>query len=171
MELFEVFNQNGEPINKVVQRGNKLGPNEFFLVVHVWICNQKGEFLIQQRAKKSDPTPYQWATTTGLPKVNEALEDAARRETYEELGLDIDRSKFEKLREITTIDSKYRTITHVFLVSINDQNLVLNLDKSEVKSTRFEPLSNIITMVNNGDFWDYRVLLADPKYFDFLERR
>ena len=169
MEYFEVYNQKEQPLNKIVARGTKLNPGEFFLVVHVWIKNAKNEYLIQQRAKASDPIPYQWATTTGLPNVGESLVDAAIRETKEEIGVSIDTNYLEKLDKIITVQSKYRTITHVYLYRKDIDIEVLNLDTSEVKNVKFSPLKDILKMVKNEQFWNYAKLLDYPDYFKLLE--
>ncbi len=169
MEYFEVYNQKGEPLNKVVTRGTKLNPGEFFLVVHVWIKNASNEYLIQQRAKSTDPIPYQWATTTGLPNVGETLIDAAIRETKEEIGISIDANNLKRINEITTVQSKYKTITHVYLYRKDIDIRTLKLDSSEVKKVKYLPLKAILKMVENGQFWNYAKLLDYPDYFKTLE--
>ncbi len=171
MEYFEVYNEKGESLHKVVERGTKLKKGEFFLVVHVWLQNPFGEYLIQQRAKPTDPTPFQWATTTGIPNVNESLEDAAVRETKEELGLTLDKHELKKCRVITTTQSKYQTITHVYRATIQASLDALKLDGNEVKAVRFVNLKTILAMIDKGGFWDYRKLLNDAKYFTALEGR
>ena len=56
MEFWQLYNKNGEKINKIVKRGDKLSDDEFHIVVNAWIKNDKGEFLITERSKnKSIP--------------------------------------------------------------------------------------------------------------------
>lgn len=47
MELWDIYNENREKTGRTIVRGQKLGENEYHLVVHMWIINSNGQFLIQ----------------------------------------------------------------------------------------------------------------------------
>ncbi len=170
MEFFDIYDANGQYLNKTAVRGEKLDRGEFFLVIHVWIENERGEFLIQKRAKKNDPIPYQWAITSGIPNVEESPLDAAIRETEEELGIKLTKNKLKKRARIVSSHNQYNTITHVYhtdeAIAIED----LALNPKEVLAVEYAHLSRIKAMVERGEFWDYRELLACPDYFSILER-
>ena len=63
MEYFDLYNKDGQKINKVVPRGTKLLKGEYHIVVNIWIRNNQGQYLIQQRNKLSDKRPFMWAAT------------------------------------------------------------------------------------------------------------
>jgi isopentenyldiphosphate isomerase len=50
MELWDLYNEKRELIGKTHIRGEELPDDGLHLVVHVWIKNSDGKFLISQRA-------------------------------------------------------------------------------------------------------------------------
>jgi len=168
MEFFDVYDQYGNYLQKTAMRGQRLKDGEYFLVVHVWIENDNGEFLIQQRAKKSDPIPHQWAITSGIPDQGETPVDAAIRETKEELGITLKKSQLNKCSQIVSDHNRYNTITHVYHTYANITFDELNIDKNEVMDTAYVTYEEIMRMVNNKTFWDYSALLGVEDYFSIL---
>lgn len=49
MELWDILDGDGNKTGKTVERGKPMGQDEYHLLVHVWINNSKGEFLITKR--------------------------------------------------------------------------------------------------------------------------
>ena len=43
MEIFDLYNNKGEHINKTAPRGSSLNEGEFHLVAHIWIKNNEGK--------------------------------------------------------------------------------------------------------------------------------
>ncbi len=170
MEYYELFDAYGNPLHKVKPRHKPLNEGEFIYVVHVWIEDAQGRYLIQKRNKKHDPTPYQWAITSGLPNPEELPFDAAIRETKEELGITLDPQKLNMRARIVSSHNEYNTITMVYhteqLVDLND----IQVNEAEVREVRYAHLCEIKAMIETDDFWDYPALLDDPNYFDHLER-
>jgi len=60
-----------------------------FISVPVIIKNSKGEILLGKRDKKSGFYPNTWGLPGGMIEYNEKIEDAAKREIKEELGVDV----------------------------------------------------------------------------------
>ena len=58
MELWDLYTENRTPTGKTLVRGEKVPAGYYHLVVHVWIQNVKGEYLISQRSA-SRPTSVQ----------------------------------------------------------------------------------------------------------------
>ena len=170
MEKFELFNEHGQALNKTATRHDTLQSDEYFRVVHVWIKNSNHEFLIQQRNKKEDPMPYQWATTTGIPFINESLKEAALREVKEELGLVFHQDSLIELKTITTKDERYHTITTVYLIQEDIDLKKVKVFKNEVKNVAYASLNRIQTMIEKESFWDYSKLLKDKNYFTYLKK-
>ena len=80
MELFDLYDKDGNKLNKKIVRGSDIQSGEYHKIVHIWIRNKKGEYLIQQRNKSTDTIPYQWAPTTGSVASGETPIDTAIRE-------------------------------------------------------------------------------------------
>ena len=90
-EYWDILDADGEKTGKRVKRERfgTLGVGQYHLVVHVWITNSSGEFLIQKRSRNKQPMPGEWAATSGSVKSGEDSRTAAIRELYEELGIPV----------------------------------------------------------------------------------
>ena len=87
MELMDVYYTYGNKTGKIIERGALLDPGEYFLAVHIYIYNSKGEFLLQKRSMKLKNRAGMWEMTSGCVTSGEDSLDAALREVYEELGI------------------------------------------------------------------------------------
>lgn len=77
-----------EKIGQTVERGKRLPNGTFHPVVHAWIRDERGYYLISQRcATKSNP--LRWEPTGGSVLAGETTLQAALREVKEELGIDL----------------------------------------------------------------------------------
>ena len=65
MEYSDVYDKDRKITGKTVLKGDKLTPGEYYLAVHVWIMNNKGQFLIQKRASTVLYNPNMWSLTSG----------------------------------------------------------------------------------------------------------
>ena len=90
-ELWDVYDENRNVTGRVHRRGDEMNPGEYHLVVHVWIQNSLGEYLITKRAPNKG-FPNMWETTGGSALQGDDSLTAALREVKEETGLDLDPS-------------------------------------------------------------------------------
>jgi isopentenyl-diphosphate delta-isomerase type 1 len=90
-ELFDVVNENDEIVGEATRREVHQDPKLIHRVVHIWIINDKGEILLQQRSMKKDKAPGMWDISCGghVRKGHEP-EVTAERELEEELGIKAD---------------------------------------------------------------------------------
>ena len=97
MELLNVYDNEGNPLDRVVPRGDKsvvLSENEHIGVVVVFIENSKGEFLIQ---KTSVEKGSEYSSTGGHVDAGETHLTSILREIKEELGIEVDSEELEYL--------------------------------------------------------------------------
>lgn len=57
MEIFDLYNNKNQKINKEIYRGQPTKEGEYHKIVQLWIRNSKNQYLIQQRNKASDTYP------------------------------------------------------------------------------------------------------------------
>ncbi|MHC1694167.1 MAG: NUDIX domain-containing protein [Eubacteriales bacterium] len=86
MELWDIYDRNRALTGRTAVRGEGLKSGEYHLVVHVWIMNRNGEFLITKRTPNKT-YPLQWECTGGSALAGESSLEAALREVREETGL------------------------------------------------------------------------------------
>lgn len=87
MELWDLYNENRELTGKTHIRGQEVPQGYYHLVVHVWIRNNKGEYLISQRSADRPAFPLIWECVGGSVVKGEDSLTGALRETQEEVGL------------------------------------------------------------------------------------
>lgn len=173
MEIFDLYDCTGTKIGKTMNRGETNNPGEYHLVVHIWFKNSNNKFLIQQRNKKEDVIPFQWAATGGAAIAGDTSIEAAHRETLEEIGLDLPFNKFELLkRYYIKVGGKNTTnyITDLYIVKEDILLKDLKLDTLEVRDVAYKSMEEIKNMIQNKLFWDYERILERQGYFSLLEK-
>lgn len=87
-EWLPVVNEKGEITGKAPRRVCHSGSMLLHPVVHLHITNERHELFLQKRSMKKDLLPGKWDTAVGGHiGLNEKVEDALKRETFEELGI------------------------------------------------------------------------------------
>ena len=91
MEKWDLYTRYRELTGEDYVRQNvcKIPKDRFHLVVHVWIKNQKGEYLMSQRSANRPTYPLMWECTGGSVLKGESSLEGAIREVKEELGIDL----------------------------------------------------------------------------------
>ena len=84
-ELWDVLDENGDRTGQLRERG-PMQKGEYHLVVHVWIVNSKGEFLISKRTPNK-PFANMWECTGGSAVAGDDSLTTALKEVREELGI------------------------------------------------------------------------------------
>lgn len=87
MELWDLYNVRRELTGRDHIRGEEIPQGYYHLVVHVWIQNSKGEYLISQRSADRPTLPLMWECVGGSVMKGEDSLTGALRETQEEVGL------------------------------------------------------------------------------------
>lgn len=87
MELWDLYNERWELTGRDHIRGEEIPQGYYHLVVHIWIRNSKGEYLISQRSADRPTFPLIWECVGGSVTKGEDSLTGALRETQEEVGL------------------------------------------------------------------------------------
>ena len=88
-EIWDLYDENRELLGKDHVRGEQLPIDGYHLVVHVWIRNSKGEYLIVQRSANRPTFPLVWECVDGSVIKGEDSLQGALREVKEEVGVDL----------------------------------------------------------------------------------
>lgn len=89
MELWDLYTEDRTLTGREHVRGEPIPAGYFHLVVHVWIRNSKGEYLISQRAANRPTFPLMWECVGGSVTKGEDSLSGALREAKEEVGVDL----------------------------------------------------------------------------------
>lgn len=153
-EKWDLLNADRIPTGEVFDRKDRIVPGQLHTVVHICIFNENNELLIQHRTNTKACWGGKWDFSAGGSAVSgETSRDAARRETKEELGLDID---FENRRPHLTVQFDCGFDDH-YIVRLQALSLSsLCLQPEEVQGVKFASLDEILSMIDEATFVPYR---------------
>lgn len=162
MELWDLYNADREKINKDHIRGEELPDNCYHLVVHVWIKNSSGQYLISQRSADRPSFPLMWECVGGSVLKGENSLQGAIREVKEEVGLDLKYSDgkliFTKVRGIVN-NKKFNDIMDVWLFEYDGEVSLSQATTDEVAEVRW------LTREQIKDLYDNKKLVHTLDYF------
>lgn len=153
MELWDILDVEGNLTGKLVERGKPMLQNEFHLVVHIWIRNSAGKFLIAKRAENK-PSGGMWETTGGSAIAGESSLETAIRETNEELGLVLEPEKCKQIVRKKRIRNDYNDFVDAWLCFCDKQISELKPDRLEVSDVRWAEKYEIREMIGRKEFLD-----------------
>ena len=176
MELWDILDKNGNKTGRIYERGCgvPLKDGEYHLVVHVWVVNSKGEFLVSKRTPNKS-FPNMWECTGGAAVSGDDSLQTAIKEVKEELGIDLKPENGEMLWEFILEDDISNNIYNAWLfrqdVDIND----VVLQEGETCDAILADKHKIQQMIENGEFIgrDYFPYLDEmfEKCDAFIERK
>ena len=157
METWDILDENGNLTGKTMNKGDKLVWQEgvYHPGTDVWIINSENKLLIQKRSPQKKFEPNVWAMTGGSIIKGETALETLKRETMEELGIELDVSKAIKIK-------RYRTGNVWLDEYIVRQDIDLNkvvLQEEEVTEVKFATFDEIENLFQNNLFisnrWEY----------------
>lgn len=89
MELWDLYTEGRQLSGRTHIRGEAIPEGFYHLVVHVWIRNSRGEYLISQRSASRPTFPLMWECVGGSVTKGEVSLTGAIREAKEEVGVDL----------------------------------------------------------------------------------
>lgn len=141
IEYCDLFDQNRVPLGITALREEKIPDGCYHLVVHVWIMDKSGKFLISKRQKgRSDE--MLWERTGGSVLAGESSLDGAVREAKEELGIILNKDQAHFIKSVK------REHRHDFFDSwlfiVDSDQVVCVINEKEVCEFRWVTLEEFI---------------------------
>ena len=156
-EIWDLYDENRELLGKDHVRGEQLPIDGYHLVVHVWIRNSKGEYLISQRSANRPTFPLMWECVGGSVVKGEDSIQGAIREAKEEVGVDLLPEKgqvlFTKTRKIIE-DKIFNDILDVWLFEYDGEVDLSNATTDEVAQVTWMNRSQIKELFDVNMFVD-----------------
>ncbi len=103
--------------------------------------------------RKNDPFKGKWALPGGFVEYGEKVEDAVKREVFEETGLETKIKKIIGVYSDPNRDPRGHTVTIVYLLDIIGGDLKSNDDASDAKFFNFKALPNLS--------FDHNIIIKD----------
>ena len=146
-EIWDVYDSERNLTGRTHRRADPLPAGDYHLVVHVWLQNSSGEFLITKRAPNKG-YPDMWECTGGSAITGDDSVAAAVREVKEETGLD---AKPENGMCVFTITGE-DTICDVWLFRQDFNICDIVLQENETTAAKYATTDEIRKMIRNNEF-------------------
>ena len=151
MEIWDIYDENRVKTGKTVRRGQPMAQDEYHLVVHVWIKNSNGQYLISKRTPNKT-FPLMWESTGGSATTGENSLEAALREVKEEIGITLNPNMGKCVFRFKRQHIKCSDFLDVYLFEqdININDVVYQED--EVCGAKLVTKEEILNMIDKGEF-------------------
>ena len=161
MEIWDLYDENRNLTKESCIRGDKIPDNYYHLVVHVWIRNDKGEYLVSQRAATRPTYPLFWECVGGSVVKGEDSLQGAIREVKEEVGIDLSGKQGKLI--FTKMRKDFHDLMDVWLFKYDGEVDLKKATTDEVKEVRWMKKEEIKAL------FDSHQLVPTLEYFLSLE--
>lgn len=157
MEIWDLYDEKRKLTGRTHIRGEELPDGCYHLVVHVWIRNSRGEYLISQRAADRPTYPLKWECVGRSVIKGEDSLHGALREVKEEVGISLPaesgRVVYTKTRGYVD-GRRFNDIMDVWLFEYDGDADLANADTKEVAGTKWLKTADIRKLYDDGELVD-----------------
>ena len=154
-ELWDLYTATREKTGKTHRRGDPMGPGEYRLAAHVSIFNSKDQLLIQKRQPWKKGWPNLWDLSVGGSAIaGESSQMAAERETWEELGCQINLDGIRPHFSVNFADG----FDDYYFINVDVDIESLNLQEEEVQDAVWVTEEEMLALEKSGQFIPYYFL-------------
>ena len=153
MELWDLYNERRELTGRDHVRGEEIPQGYYHLVVHVWIRNSKGQYLISQRSADRPTCPLLWECVGGSVVKGEDSLTGALRETREEVGIVLPPEDGKRVYSVVrrmVEDVKFSDILDVWLFEYDGTVSLEQATTKEVAQTAWMTKEQIKELYDTG---------------------
>ena len=149
MELWDLYTRDRQFTGERHVRGEQLPPNRYHLVVHVWIKNSRGQWLISQRAASRPTFLLKWESVGGSITAGEDSLEGALREAQEEVGVELDPANGWLVS--STIREHFQDIKDVWCFTYDGPVDLPNATTDEVADMRWMTVAEVRKLYDVGE--------------------
>ena len=147
-EWFDIVDEQNNVIGLATREECHDGSKRLHPVVHIHIFNSEGKLLLQQRKQTKKIQPGKWDTSVGGHiQSGEALEDAIRRETLEEVGIDIDTTQLSKIAQYVFESDIERELVFSYVYRHDGP---ITFQESEIDAVEFFTRNELKILISEG---------------------
>ena len=152
-ELWDLYDDDRNPTGVTHRRGDPIPEGSNHVVIHVWVQNDDGEYLLTKRSPDK-MFPLTWECTGGSALAGEDSLTAALREVREETGLKLDPDK----GKIVIRTKRVGYFGDIWLFRENFDLDLVRLQNGETVDKRKATKDEIISLIKSGEFAPYDYL-------------
>ena len=147
-ELVDIVDEQDTVIGTIYRKDEIYGKH-ILRSTSIFLLNSKKQILLQLRAKESKRYPLHWDVSGG-GHVNsgESYQDCAKRELFEEIGIQVEYLNLLKKHHFT-LDNNRKRINSSYVAIIEETKILI--DPVEVADARWFSISEINKMIENNE--------------------
>lgn len=174
-EYIDILNSDGTSTGKTCLKSEIHTKGYFHNTAHVWYYNANSEILLAQRSASKTIYPLLWdISVAGHVDSGETIEEAAIRETQEEIGFRISLNDLKKIGIYDCFQSYPNGIIdnefhHTFIARINCEVKDFIVDTEEVGQVKFVSIAQFRELLKNSDTNSHFVSSNTSYYLDVLD--
>ena len=150
-----------ELLDVVDEHNNLTGRQEDRDIVHIdglwhrevviWIMNGNGEILLQKRSATKKSNPNKWGVTAGHVDAGEEPLEVAKRETLEEIGLELKDNDLEFLFLEKSERKNNNHFKYMYYVKTNKKISEFVIQKEELSELKYITIDEFKDVIERQD--------------------
>ncbi|MCX7548650.1 NUDIX domain-containing protein [Xanthomarina sp. F1114] len=172
-ELIDILTKEGKPSGKTALKSEVHRKGLYHNTAHIWFYTHDGQILLAQRAASKSICPLLWdVSVAGHVDAGETIEEAAIRETQEEIGLIIKENDLFKIGVFPCFQSYENGIVdnefhHTYLVELKVSLEKLKPQPGEVEALELVTVKSFKSLLANSESNAYFVA-SNRDYYEMV---
>jgi isopentenyldiphosphate isomerase len=155
-ELIDVVTNDGKPTGNIALKSEIHKQGLYHNTAHIWFYTKENQILLAQRSANKSICPLLWdVSVAGHVDSGETIEEAAIRETKEEINLDIELTQLNKVGVFPCfqtynngiIDNEFH---HTFIVELKEDLTFLKPQENEVEALKLVSINEFFELLDNS---------------------
>ena len=172
-EYIDIVSKTGKVTGKTCLKSEAHKNGYYHNTAHIWLYTKNGEVLLSQRSALKVIYPLLWdISVAGHVDARETIEQAAIRETQEEIGLLLTEKDLQKIGVFEcfqtykwgVIDNEFH---HTFITELKIDISELKLQKNEVEAVKLVSIDQFKELLKNSKNSSHFVH-ANNTYYEFV---
>jgi len=172
-ELIDIVNKDGQAIGETALKSVVHTKGHYHNTAHIWLYTNNGHILLARRAANKTICPLLWdVSVAGHVDAGETVEQAAIRETKEELGLFILEQQLHKIGVFECFQSYPNGIIdnefhHTYIANLNIDLDLIQFDTAEVAAIKLVSIQEFHELLNLSKTNNHFVA-SNMSYYKFV---
>ena len=172
-ELIDIINLDGTPNGNVALKSVIHKKGFYHNTAHIWFFTKSGNILLAQRAASKTICPLLWdVSVAGHVDAGETTEQAAIRETWEELGLQIPIKALIKIGVFECFQSYNNGIIdnefhHTYISELKQDHTNLQINKDEVEAIKLVSVPEFKALLHEST-QNQHFIASNSNYYNFV---
>jgi isopentenyldiphosphate isomerase len=173
-EFIDIVDTNGNPTGKSELKSIIHQKGYYHNTAHIWFYTKNGKILLSQRSSKKTICPLMWdVSVAGHIDAGETIEQAAVRETKEEIGLTISENNLNKIGVFECFQAydngiKDNEFHNTFICQLQIPLANLEPQEEEVEALKLVSIKDFKKLIDTVGANDNHFVPSNKGYYEFV---